>query len=371
MEGHLMEVGSEFVRKRGNRWQMGIHYRADANDKWHLKSKTCDAKTKREAKECLRQWHTIFEAKNSDTVAIHVADYVDKYIDLKEASHAIQPNTVEGYHYAAIYIRKAFASTPLNSLTAKDVQKWEASILASGKSVETVMKAHRLLKSAMTYAVEVDDIRKNPMAAVKPPKMVHRRPNSLDTATRKRLMESLDMMGNSPVTIAAWIALCGGLREGEVCGLKWDDVDMKDGTLWVRRSIAHTRGGTYVKEPKTGRIRDVPITATLMSHLKAWRECSTSTYVIGQGADYHNSAMLGKEWRIISRTLNLIGTEGRRCTFHDLRHTFATAAIAAGVDVKTVSSILGHANAAMTLNVYASADPDAKKRAADIIEQAI
>lgn len=55
----------------------------------------------------------------------------------------------------------------------------------------------------------------------------------------------------------------------------------------------------------------------------------------------------------------MIGTEGRICTFHDLRHTFATAAIAAGVDVKTVSSILGHANAAMMLNVYASADHDA------------
>jgi hypothetical protein len=71
------------------------------------------------------------------------------------------------YHYAAIYIRKAFASTPLNSLIAKDVQKWEASILSPGKSVETVMKAHRLLKSAMTYAMEVDDIRKNPITAVK------------------------------------------------------------------------------------------------------------------------------------------------------------------------------------------------------------
>jgi integrase len=69
--------------------------------------------------------------------------------------------------------------------------------------------------------------------------------------------------------------------------------------------------------------------------------------------------------------MNLIGTEGKRCTFHDLRHTFATAAIAAGVDVKTVSSILGHANAAMTLNVYASADPDAKRRAAAVIDKAI
>jgi integrase len=366
-----MEIGSEFVRKRGDRWQMGIHYRADITDKWHLKSKTCDAKTKREAKEYLRQWHIVFEAKSSNTAAVYVADYVDKYIDLKEASRTIRPNTVEGYRYAALRIREGFASTPLDSLTTKKVQEWEASMLSAGKSVETVTKTHRLLKAAMAYAVEVDDIRKNPMLAVKPPKMPTRRPNALDAATRKRLMESLNMMGNSPVTIAAWIALCGGLREGEICGLQWDDVNMGDGVLWVRRAIAHTRGGTYVKEPKTGHVRDVPITDTLMRHLEAWHECNTSTYVIGHGDDYHNPAMLGKEWRTISRALNLVGTEGRTCTFHDLRHTFATAAIAAGVDVKTVSSILGHANAAMTLNVYASADPDAKRRAACVIDKAI
>jgi len=63
----------------------------------------------------------------------------------------------------------------------------------------------------------------------------------------------------------------------------------------------------------------------------------------------------------------LVGTQGRVPTFHDLRHTFATAAIAEGVDVKTVSSILGHTNAAMTLNVYASADPAAKRAAAKTI----
>lgn len=69
--------------------------------------------------------------------------------------------------------------------------------------------------------------------------------------------------------------------------------------------------------------------------------------------------------------LNLIGTEGVRVNFHGLRHTFATVAVASGVDIKTVSSILGHANAAMTLNVYASADPDAKRAAAGLIGDAL
>jgi len=367
-----MELGGDYLRKRGDKWQLCIRYRIDDNDTWHIKTHTSAATTKRDAKADMRQWRDTLEGQiiAGDTAA-YIADYVDRYVDMLESAHTIRPNTVEGYRYAALHIRKAFATTPLDRLTAQKVQKWEASMLSTGKSVETVTKTHRLLKAALAYAVEVDDITKNPVAAVKPPKMPARHPNALDAATRKRLMESLDMMGDSPVTMAAWIAMCGGLREGEICGLRWDDVDMRDGTMWVRRAIAHTKAGMYVKEPKSGHARDVPITDTLMRHLKAWHEYSTSIYVIGKGKDYHNPAMLGKEWRTISRALNLVGTEGRTCTFHDLRHTFATAAIAAGVDVKTVSSILGHANAAMTLNVYASADPDAKRRAASVIDAAI
>jgi hypothetical protein len=67
--------------------------------------------------------------------------------------------------------------------------------------------------------------------------------------------------------------------------------------------------------------------------------------------------------------MGLVGTQGRVPTFHDLRHTFATYAIAEGVDVKTVSSILGHSNAAMTLNIYASADPESKRAAAETIDE--
>ena len=72
----------------------------------------------------------------------------------------------------------------------------------------------------------------------------------------------------------------------------------------------------------------------------------------------------------MSESFGLVGTQGRKITFHDLRHSFATRAVAAGADVKAVSSVLGHANAAMTLNVYADADPDSKRRATNLVQQA-
>lgn len=78
---------------------------------------------------------------------------------------------------------------------------------------------------------------------------------------------------------------------------------------------------------------------------------------------------LWRPWKALADSMGLVGTQGRRPTFHDLRHTFATFAIAEGIDVKTVSSIMGHANAAMTLNIYASADADAKRAAAMTIDE--
>ena len=99
---------------------------------------------------------------------------------------------------------------------------------------------------------------------------------------------------------------------------------------------------------------------------------SGDMYVIGNiGGGFHDTVYLGKQWTALARSYGLRGVTGETVTFHDLRHTFATTAVAQGVDVKTVSSILGHANAAMTLNVYASADPDAKRRAADTVAEAM
>ena len=95
-------------------------------------------------------------------------------------------------------------------------------------------------------------------------------------------------------------------------------------------------------------------------------------FVLGNlGGDYYKPTQLGREWATISKNAGLIGNKGKRCTFHDLRHTFATLAVAERADIKSVSSILGHSNAAMTLNIYASSDPEAKRRTAALVDKAM
>lgn len=285
-----------------------------------------------------------------------------------------RPQTVAGW--VSEYVER-LGETPLGALTPGRAQEWESEMTGRGLSSSTVGKAHRLVKQAMRAAVMDGRVAANPMDAVRPPKRrnAHEGINALDASWRAWLLSTLDAIGETPVTVAARVALWTGLREGEVCGLQWRDADLDARTLWVRRSVGVGDGGRYVKAPKTNRARDVAMPGELAATLAAWRDAGGAwdpgDFVLSRGAEPYSPTMVSREWAMLARLLDLRGTEGRRVTFHDLRHTWATMAVAAGVDIKTVASNLGHANAAMTLNVYASADPDAKRRAADVIARAM
>ncbi len=346
-------------------------------------SKTFSVKTLTEAKRCLNEWQIDMNQQAEEEAALAaargctkpIAELVREHIDRAVNTGAIEKSTVIGYDAALRHIREGFGDLPVCDLTRDMVEQWEEDMTALGLSSSTVGKAHRLLKMVLTRAVDADLIPKNPMALVKPPKRKAVNPgiNALDKATRARVMELLDMMQPCRMSTAAKIALHTGMRRAEICALRWQDVDLQGGVLWVRRSIGVAKGGPYLKEAKTGKDRDIALTPTIVKVLKEWKanQPDGCVYVLGDQLGYWDPAMLSKEWMNFVKQFGINGTEGRPCTFHDLRHTWATAAVAAGVDIKTVSSNLGHANAAMTLNIYASADPEAKRRAAQLMDSVI
>jgi integrase len=252
-----------------------------------------------------------------------------------------------------------------------------ARLSAEGLSPSSVGKVHRLVRQACMRAAVEGVLERDPTVGLKAPRRRNAAEgiNALDREGRARLLSALASMERTPLAEAALVALYTGLRQGEVCGLRWSDYDEGAGVLWVRRSIGRGGGACYVKEPKNGRSRDVAVPARLAEELAAWRAetapASPSCYVLSGTADFYSPERVCHGWTQLSAMLGLVGTAGRRCTFHDLRHTWATVAVASGVDIKTVASNLGHANAAMTLNVYASADPEAKRRAAETVGAAM
>ena len=318
-----------------------------------------------------------------------VADYVAAYVKTLSDAGAIEASTASGYGWSVKRIRDGLPGVTLGGLTTSQAQEWERSMTEEGLSSSTVGKAHRVLKQACKHAVMVGDLDRSPMDAVRPPKRDRTEPNALDARGRARLVAMLDGMEPTPLVTGAYLALYAGMRQGEICGLRWRCVDLDGATIRVRESIGRALGGAYSKEPKTGGSRrDIPMTPALVAAMRRRRDAMTAEYLAatldgkpGKVADlyaigyvdgrFFSPHELGEQWAALSRACGLVGTQGRRCTFHDLRHTFATIAIAEGVDVKTVSSMLGHANAAMTLNIYADTDPDAKRQAAATIGEAM
>lgn len=361
-----------------------------------------DVRTKSQAAQALEAWRSQMEAEHATPDAsLTVPEYVDRYIADKESAGAIEASTVRGYRNALKKITAAFRGVALRDLKPGAIQAWEAGLVSDGLSSGTVNKYHTLLKSVCEHAVEIGDLDRNPCAPVKPPKRASgKNPPRLGTDEAHRLIAALDTMQPTPLVTAAYIALHTGMREGEICALTWRDVDLKSRMIHVRCSIGvghgtnNDQGGaTYIKEPKNGAsIRDIPITPALVNALErrrtaqhpAWvasrlalgmsatdREFATVYVIGGEDGSYKNPTVLCKEWASLSNALGLVCVRGERCTFHTLRHTYASLAIESGADVRSVSANLGHAKPSMTLDVYASAQPEGQRRAADVVGQAL
>ena len=350
-------------------------------------------RTKSEAADALADWkrrmNTMERLAHLPGAGTTVGDYVSSFIDDLEASNSLERRTVRDYRGIAKRIDQGFDGVALRDLTPTMIQKWENSLTASGLAATTVIKYHRLLSEACSHAVTVDVLVKSPCKGVKMPKKQAPSPNSLTAEGYARLAATLDAMEPSPLVTAAAIALHTGMRQGEVCGLRWRCYDPQARTIQVEESIGVANGGSYSKAPKTkSSRRTVPVSPQLAAILERRREAVArdlqevgitpkpeefgKLYVIGSiDGRFRDPLRICKEWKSLSESFGLSGTQGRAITFHDLRHSFATRAIAAGADVKAVAAVLGHTNAAITLNVYADADPESKRRASDLVSSAI
>ena len=354
----------------------------DENGVWRNITKKLNATGKREAERETEEWQAEMEAlAQAEQPGVKrpgdVGEFVAQYIDTLENSGAVERSTLTPYRAMHKHIAAALEGVPYETLDSDAVQSWVNGMARDGYAPSTIKKALNLLKAAYEDAVKRRALPYNPVAPVKAPKAKKKEPNSLDAAMRAKLLAYLDIAADTPVNLAVKIAINTGMREQEICGLRWKDVDMKAGVLHIRNVIGRDGGRTYEKEPKTGGSRrDVPMTPELAALIQGRRvqmltECmdagvplTSEHHVVGKiDGDYMRPHYLWSEWKAIAKSLGLVGTEGRPPTFHDLRHTFATAAIKSGADVKSVASILGHSNAAMTLNIYASADAEAKQRA--------
>ena len=198
----------------------------------------------------------------------------------------------------------------------------------------------------------------NPTNACALPKIEHQ---EMQTIPAEQLQAFLQEAKATGVYEMYYIELATGLRRGELLGLKWQDIDWKNGITKVRRQVARVDGQIKEAPLKTkNSYRTVTISQQAIEVLKAQKKKTNDTYVFPSP----NGGPISPDSvnNMLKRVLERAGIPKVR--FHDLRHTFATIALQNGVDIKTVSGMLGHFSAGFTLDTYAHVTTSAQKEAA-------
>ena len=330
-------------------------------------------KTQAEVKAKLKQ--AIQENAEVDT--LKAAQYtVGQWMDVWFENYAkikVRPTSHQTYRgYIDNHIKPNIGKIQLNKLTTLELQKLYKKLLSKGRverieakgqpkglSPKTVRNIHQVISSAMDFAKRQKLIAINPADGCALPKLEHREMRTIPT---EQLASFLREAKESGVFEMYYIELATGLRRGELLGLKWEDLDLQQGTLRVQRQVSRINGEVVEAPLKTkNSYRTISLGTDAVEILKEQRKkCGGSEYVFPSptGGPISPDSVL----QMLHRVLKRAGLPKVR--FHDLRHTFATVALQNGVDIKTVSGMLGHYSAGFTLDTYAHVTTAAQREAA-------
>ena len=285
----------------------------------------------------------------------------------------VRPSSHQTYRgYIDNHIKTNIGKIPLEKLTSLELQKLYKKLLekgrvdrlesrhqAKGLSPKTVRNIHQIISSAMKLAQEQKLIVGNPAEGCALPRLEHR---EMQTLPVEQLQSFLGEAKDSGVFELYYLELATGLRRGELLGLKWEDIDLERGDLRVKRQIARINGEVVEAPLKTkNAYRTLPLAEDTVSVLlEQKKKVGDSPWVFPSpaGGPLSPDSVL----HMLHRVLKRAGLPSLR--FHDLRHTFATLALQNGVDVKTVSGMLGHFSAGFTLDTYAHVTTASQRQAA-------
>lgn len=329
------------------------------------------AETKQKLKAAMEASAEIDYQKCRDyTVETWVTTWLENYAKLN-----VRPSSYLSYQgFLKNHIKPQLGSIPLGKLTSPDLQRFCKTLLESGRiqrteaknkprglAPKTVRIIHQMLASALEKAAEQKMIAKNPARNCALPKLEHR---EMRTLTAAQLGAFFREAKDSGVYELYYLDLATGLRRGELLGLKWGDIDMEKGIARIQRAISRQSGKVVEAPLKTkNAYRTLPLSADAVGVLKEQKRKvnGNSEFVFPSptGGPMSPDSVL----HMLQRVLKRAGLP--RIRFHDLRHTFATLALQNGVDVKTVSGMLGHYSAGFTLDTYAHVTTDAQRKAAN------
>ena len=266
----------------------------------------------------------------------------------------------------------------LTQLKTADIQKHYNRLLESGRKNDigkgkglanaTVRGIHMVLREALDSAVREGLIPRNPADGTSPPK-IHRKEKQV--LTKDELENFMKLIENDEVWYDFFYTeIITGMRQGEICGLRWEDFDEAKGTLRVARSVDFVRKELVIGETKTddGK-RTIYLPDSLWRLLAERKKGTVSEWIFPNLLKPELPLDPAKAYRRFKKLLEIGELPDIR--FHDLRHTFTSHAANSGIAPKTLSEIVGHSKASFTLDTYAHVTGDMQKNAANIVNNYI
>ena len=366
--------GEGNIRKRSDgRWEgrytAGYHPETGKRIIKNVLGKT-QAECKAKLKKAIEESHALAVGRADEYT---VAAWLRTWFDLYAKPH-IRPSTMNYYHRnIEQHIIPAIGDIPLNKLTTRDLQKLYNDLQSNGRlrkvqkkekpglSNSTVRGIHMMLHNAFERAVKERLIPRNPTEDCIAPKIQKFEMQILQPEHIKEYLNAANARGLLPMF---YLELVSGLRKGELTALLWSDLDIQNRTIYVSKQyVKNPNGELTLSRPKTETsVRKVSIPQDAVDLLIAEHgKHPENPYMFPSpvtGEMYYPDSVVNLHKKILKDA----GLPHIR--FHDLRHTFATLALQNGVDVKTVSSMLGHYDAGFTLRTYTHATRQKQDEAA-------
>jgi integrase len=277
--------------------------------------------------------------------------------------------------YSRLHLVPEIGKVALTALTPLHLQRLYAKRLASGLSPTTVRHLHATLHRAFDQALRWGLVQRNVADLVAPPRAKH---FAIATLTATQASDLLEAAGGNRLHALYVMALTTGMRQGELLGLRWRDVDLDRGAVQIRGSMQATRSGLQFAETKTaGSRRQVLLPARTVEALRQHRVAQSGERLrIGPAWEDNDLVFANEVGRpiaagnLLKRSFEpLLRRAGLpRIRFHDLRHTSATLLLEEGVHAKIVSEMLGHTRISTTMDLYSHVTPTMQRRAADAFD---
>jgi integrase len=279
--------------------------------------------------------------------------------------------------FVRIHITPRLGQIRMAQVTPQQVQAVYADRLASGLSTTTVHHIHKTLHKAFKDAERLRVVARNVTKLVNVPRVAETEIHPLSAEESRQL---LNVAGEERLFALYALALASGMRESELLGLQWSEVDFDNCVVRVRWQLQREEGQWVWKPPKTKRSRrQIALAASTMAVLRQHKEAQDAERAyLGEAWEDHELVFCTQRGRPLSarnvyRRYKELLKKGSLpdIRFHDLRHTAATLLLVAKVNPKVVSEMLGHASVAITLDIYSHVLPDMQQDAAATLDRVL